>query len=207
MNASELNGISHQVIASFEQQLRRKFSQYMPSTLRDKYSNGCDTSEIVYKKHQENGRHHNFYEDDRGYVDFYDRMHERHIYIVEKKVGYSKLFHEEFNIKRIFDVIRPCSNHDHSNGMTPYRKEWFITNIEYICLQMHDSSGNIAIFCHTGRSRSPMYVVAYLILFCGFHFATAMDCIERVLLEQRNLLLDRHNTLYEIVAFIEDVWC
>jgi hypothetical protein len=205
MNEEELYEMSHKVIPSCEQLLRRKLSSISSLILREKHSNGRDVSDIVYKPHQESVNYLNHqYDDDQGYVDFHDKTHDRHIYVVDKQMGYSKVFHEEHNIHRIFDVIRPCSNHEHSTDMTPHMKRWFIINIKNVCLQMYDCTGNIAIFCHMGRSRSPMYVVAYIILFCNKSLDEAMLAMETLLDKQRHQLLDRHNTLYEIVACIAE---
>ena len=123
----------------------------------------------------------------------------RHIYVAMKEVGHSKIFHDEKDIAAIFNVIKPCSNHEHSSYMAQHMKEWFISNMQYVCLQMFDSIGNIVIFCNGGRSRSPMYVVAYLFFFSYMTLDEAMSCIED-LLKERDQSMDRHSTLYEIIV-------
>lgn len=85
-------------------------------------------------------------------------------------------------------------------------REWFVTNIQHVCLQMFNSKENIVIFCHSGRSRSPMYLVAYLVLFCNESLDTAMKLVEQLMQRDRHRqLLDRHCTLHEIVATIEEI--
>ena len=206
MNAQELYEISHQIIPSCEQMLRRKLSAVDPITLRDKHTNGRDVSDITYRSYQqETKQYHDLCEHDPGFIDFYDEVHGRHIYVVTKEIGYSKIFHQEYDIQRVFDTIRPRSWHDHSFDMTDFRKNWFTTNIENVCLQMFDSDGNIAIFCNSGRSRSPMYVVAYIIMFRNESLDEGMKIIERLLYEQRGQPLDRHHTLYGIVASIAEL--
>ena len=150
-------------------------------------------------------KYHNCYEDDCGFFSFYDQYRHRHIFVTSKEIGGSRLFHVEYDIQSIWNVINPCSNHEHSSDMTPHRKKWFVTNILRVCLQMFDTEGNIAIFCNTGRSRSPMYLVTYIMLFCDKTIDRAMFNVEELLSASRaNQELDRHCTLYEIISSIAD---
>ena len=119
--------------------------------------------------------------------------------------GTSKIFHEERDIKSIWNVISPCTNHEHSTNMSPHRKEWFVINMCQVCLQMFDTKGNIAIFCKNGRSRSPMYLVSYLLLFNDMTVDSAMKNVELLLRVTRNVLIDRHYTLYDIVVLVASI--
>jgi hypothetical protein len=126
----------------------------------------------------------------------------RYIYVASQRVGKLESFHDEFGIQSIFNVILPCSNHDHSTYMGITRTEWFIMNIEYVCLQMFDTSGNIAIFCNKGRSRSPMYVVSYFVMFSNMTLTAARAHIGCIFQDERGQEVDRHYTLYYIVDTI-----
>lgn len=192
------------VIEGNDVKLRRKFEHICAETLSTRYSNVCLISDFEYNVLQESHRrYHNIVKNqDKGFIGLYDKFHNRHIYVASQQVGKSELFHIEFTIQAMFNVIKPCSNHDHSTYMSKSRKEWFTLNIEYVCLQMYDTVGNIVIFCNCGRSRSPMYVVAYFVLFHNMTVHAAMKHVEYILLHEREQVLDRHATLYDIVDAI-----
>jgi hypothetical protein len=141
-------------------------------------------------------------DNDPGYINFFDEFHDRKIFVTTKQVGKSQLFHEEHSINSIWNVISPCSNHEHSSYMSNHTKQWFVTNILHVCLQMFDTEGDIALFCNGGRSRSPMYLIAYMVLFCDVPFDVAHHRIDRLMAQSRNQVLDRHFSLHEIIAII-----
>lgn len=116
--------------------------------------------------------------------------------------GTSKIFHDERDIKSIWNVINPCTNHEHSTNMSPRRKQWFVINMCQVCLQMFDTEGNIAIFCKSGRSRSPMYLVSYLLLFNDMTVDNALNHVGLLLRVARNEWVDRHYSLYDIVVLV-----
>jgi hypothetical protein len=185
--------------------LRRIIAANDQGRLKNKHTNAEAVFNIEYNKNQLQKRRHDL-EDERdpGYLSFCDQFRDRIIFIAMKEVGQSNLFHRDYDIINIFNVIKPCSNHQHSTDMTPHQKEWFITNILYVCMQMLDMTGNIVLFCHSGRSRSPMYLVAYLILFNNMTVEYANEFVENLLLEHRGHFLDRHNTLHELIYEIAE---
>jgi hypothetical protein len=48
-----------------------------------------------------------------------------------------------------------------------------------------DTRGNIVLFSKNGRTRSPMYLVAYLIIMHCMSVPSAMDIVGNLLIEQR----------------------
>ena len=196
--------MEHVVIECSDQILRRRLAKLHPEVLQKKYTREERVCSLVYKV-REGWQYHDIDEEDCGYINFYDEARDRQIFVTSKLVGKSKLFHEEFDIQSYWNVISPCSNHEHSTDMTTHRKEWFLNNVTHVCLQMLDTEGNVAIFCNTGRSRSPMYLVAYLILFCDKTFPVAISHVEDLLLEGRNESLDRHCSLHEIIARVSEI--
>jgi hypothetical protein len=86
--------------------------------------------------------------------------------------------------------------------MSKSLKQWWIDNMKYVALQMLDTAGDIVLLCKNGRTRSPMYLVAYLIIIYGMSVNAAMNSIGDLLQEQRELELDRHRSLVPIVEHI-----
>ena len=77
-------------------------------------------------------------------------------------------------------------------------------NMKIVTLQLLHVEGNVVLFCNTGRTRSPMYVVVYLVIVYGMSVESAMNKIGCLLKEQRHLELDRHRSLVPIVNHIHD---
>lgn len=182
-------------------------SEVDPLVILNQCTNAVEvSSRIVYKDRDRSRNYHDWGDtDDKGYIDYYDEYQDRHVFVTGQDVGKSQSFHDDFEIQAIWNVISPCSNHDHSSNMSKKRKLWFLTNIRHVCLQMFNTEGNIAIFCNSGRSRSPMYLVAYLTLFCHLTFDNAFRLVEVTMLNSRDQVLDRHCSLHDIVALINNI--
>ena len=151
-----LFSMDHEIIECSDQVIRRRLAFVDPTVLRNKHTNGEKVSGIEYNGKQLEQELHDCYNDDRGYFSFYDQYRHRHIFVTSKEIGRTKSFHNQYDVQSLWDVIKPCSNHEHSSNMTPHRRKWFVTNMLHVCLQMFDTEGNILIFCNTGRSRSPI---------------------------------------------------
>lgn len=82
--------------------------------------------------------------------------------------------------------------------------QWWIDNMQHVALQLLDTAGDVVIFCNKGRSRSPMYLVAYLILIHCMTPDESMTLVAGLLLEQRNEILDRYGSLKPIVEHFHD---
>ena len=143
--------------------------------------------------------------DDKGYMVYFDELRQRNIYVSSKEVGLSNAFHTEKDIQYLFHMICKSNNHQHSTDMTPSRRQWWTDNMQYIALQLFETEGNVVLFCNNGRTRSPMYIVAYLIIIYGMNVNDAMHVIEKLLMEQRHLELDRYDSLLAIVVDIHAV--
>ena len=68
---------------------------------------------------------------------------------------------------------------------------------------MLDTAGNVALFCNNGRSRSPMYLVVYIVIVYGLTVEEAVGAVRNELMEQREEHLDRFGCLMLIV---EKIW-
>ena len=139
---------------------------------------------------------------DRGYIVFNDVSLNRLIYISTMKVGKSAPFHEEKDIVAIFNVIGKNNDHSGYESMPPSLCEWWVNNMMYVVLQLMDTPGNVVLFCNHGRSRSPMYLVAYLIVVHGMLPKVARALVQSLLKEQRAQELDRFNCLLKIIEII-----
>lgn len=144
---------------------------------------------------------------DRGYVEFYDAVRDRKIFFTTHKVGQSHSFHVEKRIKHVVHLIKSTdilkNNHESHINMTPLlRKRWFI-NLINVTLQVFEVEGNVTMFCYNGRSRSPMYLVVYLIIIYNMTPDEAMDTVRNLLSSQRDQPMDRHDTLTPLV---EDIY-
>lgn len=199
--------LEHRVIESSDVLVRRELSKVKYSVLKKKHSNRLEVATLKYNKYQRVKVYHDCTNsEDPGFTTFYDEFHDRHIYVTNKSVGKSQAFHNEYDIKYAWNVIHPESTHAHSTSMSPHLRKWFDVNIRLVCLQMFESEGNVVLYCFNGRSRSPMYLVAYFVLFCDMSLDRAMFNVNAQLLTKRNERLDRHYCLYGIVAKIAELF-
>ena len=56
----------------------------------------------------------------------------RNIYVTTKAIGLSKSFHDAFRNKYIFNVIKPCTNHESFHDMTSHMKAWWSDNLVHV---------------------------------------------------------------------------
>ena len=198
----------HEVIEGRDSIIRRILRKKDPHVLATKHTTGVSVARIEYNQSQQlipvNYDNHDE-ENDRGFISYYDEFHDRMIFVASGVVGSSQIFHEENAIQYVWNVINPCTNHEHSTYMSNSMKEWFVTNMMQVCLEMLDTEGNIALFCKGGRTRSPMYLIAYLVLFCNMPFEVAHQNIGKIMQQSRHQVLDRHYSLHEIIATLVDV--
>ena len=140
-----------------------------------------------------------------GYLLYFDTERERAIYVAEKAVGMSSTFHHDKQITSVFNVMEPVNLHINFEHMDPREKTWQLNNLKHVAIQMCDTEGNIALFCNHGRSRSPMYLVVYLIIFYDYSVSDARSTIADMLHLQRGLELDRYNSLTLAAELIHDL--
>jgi len=128
----------------------------------------------------------------------------RHIFISRKEVGFSQAFHIEKDVHSYVNVLKPNSTHESYNNMTHNTQQWTVENLKCVALQLFDTPGNVVLFCNNGRSRSPMYLVAYLVIFHGLLVSSATTLIRDLLFVSRGLDLDRFNSLLPAIERIYD---
>ena len=76
--------------------------------------------------------------------------------------------------------------------------------MKYVALQLSDTDGDVVLFCNQGRSRSPMYLVAYLVIAYNMTTGAAMHVVDKLLRDQRGEQLDRLGSLKPIIDIIYD---
>ena len=135
------------------------------------------------------------YNGDQGYFVYDDQLFNRKIFISRIQLGLSLPFHQDNGIKALFHLIEKSNNHEDYDRMDPSRRVWWIDNMQCTVLQMLDTEGNIVLFCKNGRTRSPMYLVAYLIIVHAMSVHKAMDIVADLLQQQRGQILDRFESL------------
>lgn len=129
-------------------------------------------------------------------------VHNRQIFVAPKDVAIPHAFHEEHNIETLFLVIKKCNNHEDYHWMERPMKQWWIDNMKYLALQLVDTAGNRVLCCNNGRTRSPMYLVSYLVIIYGKSVRAAMSTIGSLMKEQRDEELDRNESLVPILQHI-----
>ena len=142
---------------------------------------------------------------DCGYLLYFDKERERAIYVADKAVGMSSTFHKDKQITALFNVMDPVNLHLNFEHMDQREQTWQLNNMKYVAIKMHDTDGNVVLICNHGRSRSPMYLVVYLIIFYDYSASDARNTIADMLELQRGLELDRYNSLTAAAELIHDL--
>jgi hypothetical protein len=117
-------------------------------------------------------------------------------------VGLSKLFHEDMHIVHLFNLLKKSTNHESYSEMSCRTKQWWLDNMKFVVLQVIDAEGDVVLLCNRGHSRSPMYLVAYLVVMYNMRSCAAMKCVGKLLLEQRGEVLDRYGSLKPVIDLI-----
>ena len=85
----------------------------------------------------------------------------------------------------MFNVLKKRTNHNDYEDMTRATAQWWIDNLQYVALQLFDTPGNVVMFCKHGRTRSPMNLVAYIVISYGMSPEMAVGVVRKVLRNQR----------------------
>lgn len=187
-----INHLAHIVVETKEESVRRFCSSLSEDDLRHLTKGVMITDK---PSTQDLMRLHDVMSDDCGYIRFFDKERKRTIYVADTVVGNSEAFLVDKNIRCVFNVIRPQNLHVSYHHMTPNERRWVLQNLKYVAVQMLDTNGNVVLCCNHGRSRSPMYLVVYMILFHELSVNVAMDIVKTSLEQSRSMELDRYNTL------------
>ena len=198
----EAYALIHSVIESRHIELRRVFENKDVASLTERETLVTDYAANIHFDRKEHDDLDS--SNDPGYFVYRDVLRDRSIFISSKEVGLSFAFHEKNDVKALFHLIIKNSNHEHYQYMSRLTRQWWIDNMKYVALQMLDTEGNIVLFCKTGRSRSPMYLVAYLVIMYSMSVADAMGVVGKLLQDSRGMTIDRHSDLVPIVEHIYD---
>ena len=66
-------------------------------------------------------------------------------------------------------------------------------------MQLHKTEDNVVIFCKNGRTRAPIYLVAYLILCYDMTVMHARGKVHNMLYKERHHILDGDNRLLSVL--------
>ena len=125
--------------------------------------------------------------------------------MASKRVGLSHAFHADVKTKHLFHLIKENSNHDHYNYMSSKQKGWWIANMLNVTIQMLETSGDLILICNNGRTRSPMYLVAYLVVVYSMSASRSVKMVSDLLMQQRNEIVDRNGELIGIIERICEI--
>lgn len=106
--------------------------------------------------------YHDLHSSDCGYFSVFDKMQQRSIYVCTREIGRSRAFHEAKGIIHFLDLVN--TNDEHSNDLSKTAKGKIYYHMCNVILQLASTNGNVCIFCGRGRSRSPAYLAAYLVI-------------------------------------------
>jgi hypothetical protein len=90
-----------------------------------------------------------------------------------------------------------CSN------MGPAQQKRFYKNIKWVAMLIASSTGNVLIHCRNGRSRSPMFLVAYLMIFHQLSFQESRSMVAGELWIARRLSYDRFDRFEAFLRFLD----
>jgi hypothetical protein len=127
--------------------------------------------------------HHDTDPNDAGYFTIYDEYQQRNIYICSRAVGKSRPFLDEFNIKNVLDLIGPKDLHP--IVMTEAEVRRFYLVMMLLVIEMANTEGNLCVYCYNGRSRSPAFVAAYLVVVECYSCRQAYSTLSRLFVSSR----------------------
>ena len=187
----DYSSFKNQAVESFEEEFKRDLGGKDASKFNSREEVDAYAGNMYYSK-----RAHDLdFKPERGYTVFYDTLFDRNIYITSKQVGFSHAFHVEFAVESMFNLLKHSTNHNDYHDMMASTRKWWINNMKFVALQLAETRGNVVLFCTNGRTRSPMYVVVYLMMIHSMSIDTAMTTIGDLLMSQRGHELDRFQSL------------
>jgi hypothetical protein len=129
---------------------------------------------------------------DPGSVFIYDNYANRFIFMCTIEVGRCSQFLLDNNIDIVIDISKEPETFDYQQTST--QKQRTLEGIISVTKLIMASTGNIAVHCNHGRTRSPAYVAAYLTIVECKSPEQAYRHISEAFLEQRPGIgdIDRH---------------
>lgn len=118
------------------------------------------------------------YINDAGFFTFYDEFNDRNIVVAHRKLGESNAFLREHNIRHCIDL--KTTRDDSFLMLRPSEKETIYGIIKTAVLAIADARGNLCIYCVMGRSRSPAFIAAYLVVIGCYSTAKAYAVISDI---------------------------
>lgn len=141
--------------------------------------------------------------DDIGYFTFYDEFNHRNIVVAHRKLGQNAAFLREHNIRHCMDLI--CTRDDSFFMLTSRQKEINYGFVKAAVLLIADAPGNICIYCVMGRSRSPAFIAAYLVVVGCYSPAEAYSALSKIFVLNRidERGIDRDRRFWPYVVRLE----
>lgn len=140
---------------------------------------------------------------DVGYFTFYDSFNERNIVIAHRSLGENAAFRKQQNIQHCIDLRR--TRDDSYLMLTAGEKKKIYGYVMAAVLQIADAPGNVCIYCIMGRSRSPAFVAAYLVVICCYSTAGAYSALSAIFVRNRKDArgIDRDRRFWPYVQRLE----
>ena len=150
-----------------------------------------------------NAVHHNDSSKDTSYFQYWDNRKQRYIYVSRKEVGRSRVFNEQKHVDYFLDLVG--SDDIHWYDLTPRERQKLHDSFIDVALQLECCDGNVSIFCDRGRSRSPAYLAAYLVMGLGHTAFQSYRVLSLVFVENRDDSrgIDRDRRFYIYVKWIQ----
>ena len=102
---------------------------------------------------------------DQGYFSVHDYYRQRYIYVCAKDIAENGSFLSAMEIESVLDLTKEPEEHfwDQTDRMRLRILHGIVHSLQLII----NCPGNIAIHCRNGRTRSPAFLAAYLMIVAG----------------------------------------
>lgn len=104
-------------------------------------------------------------ERDQGYFSIHDFYRQRYIYVCAKEIAENASFLSTMEIENVLDLTNEPE--EHFSDQTKDTRLRILNGIVHSLKLIMNCPGNIVIHCRHGRTRSPAFIAAYLMIVAG----------------------------------------
>ena len=122
-------------------------------------------------------------EGDQGYFTMYDFYLQRDIYVCEKEIATNVSFLSTMKIENLLDLSKEPEYHYFDQ--TPIMRQRVLDGIVHSLKLLMTHTGNVVVHCRHGRTRSPAFLVAYLMIVACLSLEAAHSCVSSEYRKQR----------------------
>lgn len=143
------------------------------------------------------------YCDDVGYFTYYDSFNDRNIVICHRNLGVSSAFRREHGITHCIDLKR--TRDDSYIMLTAGDRKKIYAIMKSVVIQIADTPGNLCMYCIMGRSRSPAFLAAYMVVIGCYSTAEAYSILSPIFIRSRKDIrgIDRDQRFSPFVERLE----